>query len=166
VVASLDVLSQWRVILGVGGGALKEETEIMGTAFHMRWKRLRDNVEAMKELWTKDEASYDGELVRFPALRSYPRPYQKPHPPVLFGAHGPKALARVARYCEGWVPFDISQDDARAAIATIRRLASDAGRRLDTPDVTIMRGADGLNPELLLKISGSRRQPFGHFAPG
>jgi len=147
VVASLDVLSQGRVMLGVGGGALKEETEIMGTAFHMRWKRLRENVEAMKELWTKDEASYDGELVRF--LRSYPKPYQKPHPPVLLGAHGPKALARVARYCEGWVPFGISPDDARAAIATIRRLASEAGRRLDNPDVTIMRGADGLNPELL-----------------
>ena len=121
----------------------------MGTAFGKRWKRLRENIEAMKELWTKEEARYDGELVRFPPLRSYPKPYQKPHPPVLLGAHGPKALARVARYCEGWVPFGVSPDDARTAIATITRLASEAGRRLDGPDVTIMIGIDKFTPELL-----------------
>jgi probable F420-dependent oxidoreductase len=149
VVASLDRLSQGRVILGVGGGALKEETEIMGTAFGRRWKRLRENIEAMKELWTKEEAGYNGELVRFPPLRSYPKPYQKPHPPVLLGAHGPKALTRVARYCEGWVPFGVSPDDARRAIAAIRRIASDFGRQLDSPDVTIMTGLDGFTVELL-----------------
>jgi probable F420-dependent oxidoreductase len=149
VVASLDVLSQGRVILGVGGGALREETEIMGTAFGMRWKRLRENVEAMKELWTKEEASYNGQLVQFPPVRSYPKPYQRPHPPILLGARAPKALARVARYCDGWLPFGVSPDDVREAIATIRRLASDAGRRLDRPDVTIMAGLDGLNLELL-----------------
>jgi probable F420-dependent oxidoreductase len=151
VVSSLDVLSQGRVILGVGGGALKEETEIMGTAFPRRWKRLRENVEAMKELWTKEEARYDGEVVRFPPVRSYPKPFQKPHPPVLLGAHGPKALARVAMYCNGWVPFGVSPDDARQAIATITRLAAEAGRRLDSLDVTIMIGVDGLNIELLKK---------------
>jgi probable F420-dependent oxidoreductase len=149
VVASLDVLSQGRVILGVGGGALREETEIMGTAFGMRWKRLRENVEAMKELWTKEEASYEGELVRFPPVRSYPKPYQKPHPPVLLGARAPRALARVARYCEGWLPFGVSPDDAREAIATITRLASEAGRRLDKPDVTITVGLGGLSVELI-----------------
>jgi probable F420-dependent oxidoreductase len=149
VVASLDVLSQGRVILGVGGGALREETEIMGTAFGKRWQRLRENIEAMKELWTREEASYEGELVQFPPLRSYPKPCQKPHPPVLLGAHGPKALARVARYCDGWVPFGVSPDDAGAAIATIKRLASEAGRRLDGLDVTIMLRLDGLTPELI-----------------
>jgi probable F420-dependent oxidoreductase len=153
VIASLDVLSQGRVILGVGGGALREETEIMGTRFGMRWKRLRENVEAMKELWTREEAGYEGELVRFPPVRSYPKPYQRPHPPVLLGAHGPKALARVARYCEGWVPFGVSPDDARQAIATIRRLASEAGRQLDRLDVTIMTGLDGFSLELLQRYS-------------
>jgi Luciferase-like monooxygenase len=77
-VASLDVLSHGRAILGVGGGALKEETEIMGTRFGMRLKRLRENVEAMKELWTKEEARYEGELVRFPPIRSYPKPIRNP----------------------------------------------------------------------------------------
>lgn len=138
VVASLDLLSKGRVILGVGGGALREETEIMGTKFPLRWKRLRETVEAMKELWTKKEASYQGEFVDFPPVKSYPKPYQKPHPPVLLGAHGPKALARVARYCEGWVPFGVPPEAAREAIATITRLAQEAGRNLQTPDVTIM----------------------------
>jgi probable F420-dependent oxidoreductase len=149
VVASLDVPSQGRVILGVGGGALREETEIMGTPFGKRWKRLRENVEAMKELWTREEAGYQGEFVRFPAVRSYPKPCQRPHPPVLLGARAPQALARVARYCEGWAPFGISPDDVRQAITTIRRLASEAGRQLDRPDITIMAGLDGLSLELL-----------------
>ncbi len=138
VVASLDLLSKGRVILGVGGGALREETEIMGTKFGLRWKRLRETVEAMKELWTKEEASYQGEFVRFPPVKSYPKPYQKPYPPVLLGAHGPKGLARVARYCEGWVPFGVSPEAARESIATFTQLAREAGRNLQTFDVTIM----------------------------
>ncbi len=99
VVASLDVLSHGRVLLGVGGGALREETEILGTPFGRRWQRLREHVEAMKALWTQEEASYQGEFVRFPAVKSYPKPSQQPHPPVLLGAQrGPRVLARVARY--------------------------------------------------------------------
>jgi alkanesulfonate monooxygenase SsuD/methylene tetrahydromethanopterin reductase-like flavin-dependent oxidoreductase (luciferase family) len=121
----------------------------MGTKFGMRWKRLRENVEAMKELWTKEEAGYEGELVRFPPVRSYPKPYQRPHPPILLGARAPKALARVARYCDGWLPFGISPDGVKEAIATIRRLASEAGRQLDRPDITIMAGLDGLSVEQL-----------------
>src|SRR5712692_7351129 len=68
VVASLDLYSGGRMILGVGAGWLKEETEVMGTRFGVRWKRLRETVEAMRALWTQTEASYDGELVRFPAV--------------------------------------------------------------------------------------------------
>jgi len=150
VVASLDVLSHGRVLLGVGGGALREETEILGTPFGRRWQRLREHVEAMKALWTQEEASYQGEFVRFPAVKSYPKPSQQPHPPVLLGAQrGPRVLARVARYCEGWVPFGIAPDAAREAIATIHQLARDAGRRLETLDVTVITTPDGLTRDLL-----------------
>src|SRR5713226_2348965 len=97
VVARLDLYSGGRVILGVGAGWLKEETEVMGTKFSLRWKRLRETVEAMRVLWTQAEASYEGELVRFPAVHCEPQPVQKPYPPVLLGALGHKALERVAR---------------------------------------------------------------------
>jgi len=150
VVASLDVLSHGRVLLGVGGGALREETEILGTPFGRRWQRLREHVEAMKALWTQEEASYQGEFVRFPAVKSYPKPSQQPHPPVLLGAQrGPRVLARVARYCEGWMPFGIAPDEAREAITRIHHLARDAGRRLEMLDVTVITTPDGLTRELL-----------------
>ena len=105
VVASLDLYSNGRVILGIGGGWLREETEIMGTSFRLRWRRLRETVEAMRLLWTQTEVSYDGELVQFPAVRCEPKPVQPNGPPVLLGAHGPKALERVARSYDGWFPL-------------------------------------------------------------
>src|SRR5882724_1059919 len=97
VIASLDMYSKGRVILGVGAGWLKEETELMGTRFGVRWKRLRESVEAMRVLWSQPEASYEGELVRFPAVRCEPKPVQPSGPPVLLGALGQKALERVVR---------------------------------------------------------------------
>ena len=105
VIASLDHYSGGRVIIGAGAGWLREETEVMGTRFRVRWKRMRECVEAMRVLWTKAEASYEGETVRFPAVRCEPKPVQKNGPPILLGAHGPKALERVARTYDGWLPL-------------------------------------------------------------
>jgi probable F420-dependent oxidoreductase len=102
-VASLDHLSGGRVIFGIGGGWNAEEMENHGTAFRTRWKLLRERIEAMKAIWSQDEASYEGEFVRFEKIWSWPKPVQKPHPPILFGGHGPKALERVVRYCDGWI---------------------------------------------------------------
>ena len=105
VIASLDLYSNGRVILGIGGGWLREETEVMGTSFRLRWRRLRETVEAMRLLWTQQESSYEGELVQFPAVRCEPKPVQKNGPPILLGAHGPKAIERVARSYDGWFPL-------------------------------------------------------------
>jgi len=138
VVASLDLYSGGRVILGVGAGWLREETEVMGTKFGWRWKRLRETVEAMRVLWSQTEASYEGELVRFPAVRCEPKPVQKPYPPVLLGAHGPKALQRVAHYCDGWFPLGPNPDALKRDVDTIRRLAQEARRDPDTIQVTVL----------------------------
>jgi alkanesulfonate monooxygenase SsuD/methylene tetrahydromethanopterin reductase-like flavin-dependent oxidoreductase (luciferase family) len=124
------------VILGVGAGWLKEETEVMGTKFGLRWKRLRESVEAMRVLWTHTEASYDGELVRFPAVRCEPKPVQQPYPPVLLGALGQKALERVARTYDGWYPFVPSLAAFQHDMATLRKLTAAAGRNPDTLTVT------------------------------
>ncbi len=138
VIASLDLYSGGRVILGVGAGWLKEETEVMGTRFGLRWKRLRETVEAMRVLWTQTEASYEGELVRFPAVRCEPKPVQKPYPPVLLGAHGPKALQRVARSYDGWFPLAQSPEALKRDVETLRKLVQEAGRNPDAIQVTAL----------------------------
>ena len=127
--ATLDRQSGGRFIMGVGAGWFPEEAEILGVDFKLRWKMLREGVEAMKELWSRDEASYEGEFVRFPPVRVFPKPVQKPHPPIYLGIHDPKhAPARVARYADGWCPGDLPVDDAADAVDSVRRAARDAGR--------------------------------------
>lgn len=132
VVATLDYYSGGRVILGVGAGWLKEETEVMGTPFRTRWQRLRESVEAMRVLWTQPEASYSGKLVHFPAVRCEPKPVQAGGPPVLLGGHGEKALGRIARTYDGWCPIIEDLRTYKEEVATLRRLTREAGR---DPDV-------------------------------
>ncbi|MBI3303147.1 MAG: LLM class F420-dependent oxidoreductase [Deltaproteobacteria bacterium] len=148
VVASLDLYSGGRVILGVGAGWLKEETEVMGTRFGVRWKRLRETVEAMRVLWSQKEASYEGELVRFLAVRCEPKPVQKPYPPVLLGAHGPKALERVARSYDGWFPLVQSPEAFAQDIGTLRKLTKEAGRNPDALQVTAIVDARNDGPSV------------------
>ena len=127
--ATLDRQSGGRFIMGVGAGWFPEEAEILGVSFKRRWKMLREGVEAMKELWSRDEASYQGEFVRFPPVRVFPKPVQKPHPPIYLGIHDPKhAPVRVARYADGWCPGDLPVDHAADAVDSVRRAARDAGR--------------------------------------
>jgi probable F420-dependent oxidoreductase len=138
VIASLDYYSNGRVIIGAGAGWLKEETEAMGVKFGYRWRRMRETVEAMRVLWTRSEAAYEGELVHFPAVRCDPKPVQKPYPPVLLGAHGPKALERVARTYDGWMPLAASPEQIKRDVATIHKLAADRGRKPDAIQITVL----------------------------
>ncbi len=126
--ASLDVLSGGRVLFGIGGGWNAEEMEHHGTEFRTRWKLLRERVEAMRTIWTNDEASYAGELVRFDPIWSWPKPLQKPGPPVILGAHGPKALQRVVAYCDGWIPIGVRAGDLLEEIRKLHALAIEKGR--------------------------------------
>jgi len=135
-VASVDLASNGRVIFGIGGGWNAEEMENHGTAFKSRWKLLRERVEAMKELWTKEEASYHGEFVNFDPVWCWPKPVQKPHPPVIIGTHGPRALQRVVRYCDGWLPNAGRGGELIPQIAELRRLAQEAGRDPKTISIT------------------------------
>jgi alkanesulfonate monooxygenase SsuD/methylene tetrahydromethanopterin reductase-like flavin-dependent oxidoreductase (luciferase family) len=128
VIASLDVVSGGRVVLGVGGGWLKEETEAMGTQFGMRWRRLRETVEALRVLWTEAEPSYSGELVKFPPVRCDPKPIQKGGPPIMLGAHGPKGRERVVRSYDGWCPVIGKPETFKRDVADLRRLAAERGR--------------------------------------
>lgn len=135
-VASLDLFSGGRALLGVGAGWLREETEAMGAKFGTRWKQTRETVEAMRLLWTQQEASYEGEIIRFPPVRCEPKPVQKPHPPVILGAHGPKAIERVARTYDGWMPLMDSPDELKRDAAIIHKLALDHGRKPESIQIS------------------------------
>jgi probable F420-dependent oxidoreductase len=123
--ASLDLVSKGRFIFGVGAGWNREEMADHGTEFSSRWKLLREKVEAVKAIWTQDEAEYHGDMVSFGPMWCWPKPVQKPHPPVLLGGSGPKILERVVRYADGWMP---NRGYAIERIPELQELARAAGR--------------------------------------
>jgi probable F420-dependent oxidoreductase len=133
-IATLDVLSGGRLVVGVGAGWIREECEAAGIPFGQRWTRLRESVEAMRILWREAEASYQGEMVSFPPLRCEPKPVQAGGPPILLGAGGaalggnPRVIERVARTYDGWFPVAGDPAIMGADIATLRRLARNYGR--------------------------------------
>ena len=148
-VATLDLYSNGRVILGAGAGWFPEEAEIMGVNFKRRWTHLRESVEALRELWSTDESSYAGEFVKFPAVKLFPKPVQKPYPPILLGAHDPKyAVKRVAQYADGWCPGNLSPEQAAESIPEIKRLAREAGRDPDSLEFSTLLMAQGDGPTL------------------
>ena len=127
-VATVDFLSGGRFLFGIGGGWNAEEMANHGTDFTRRWKVLRERIEAMKVIWRDDDAAYHGETVSFDPIWSWPKPVQKPHPPIYLGGHGPKALDRVVRYCDGWMPIPMRGTELVEEIADLRRRATAAGR--------------------------------------
>ena len=127
-IATLDHFSGGRFIFGIGAGWLQEETEIMGGNFPHRWTQTRDAILAMKELWTKDEAEYHGEYYDFPPVRSFPKPIQKPHPPILLGGKARNVFKRVVEYGDGWMPGRVSVEELKSGRAALNELAERAGR--------------------------------------
>ena len=124
-VASLDHLSGGRFMFGIGGGWNREEMANHGTAFETRWQVMRERVEAMKTIWTREEPEYHGDFVDFEPIWLWPKPVQKPHPPILLGGNGPNTLKRVIRFADGWMP---NRGDFLERIPELQRLARDAGR--------------------------------------
>ena len=141
-IAALDYHSGGRFIFGIGAGWLREETEIMGGDFDHRWSQAREAVEVMKELWTKDEAEYHGRFYDFPAVKVFPKPARKPHPPVLLGGSARNVFKRVVAYGDGWMPVRASADDIRAGRATLDELAQAAGRDPGSIEILLFGAAD------------------------
>ena len=136
-VASLDVLSGGRFLFGIGGGWNAEEMENHGTAFKTRFRLLRERVLAMKEIWTKDAAAFHGEFVSFEPIWSWPKPAQKPHPPVLLGGESGYTLQRVVDFCDGWFPRGRAADAILPGLADLEARAARAGRDMKTISVSI-----------------------------
>ncbi len=136
-VASLDMLSGGRFIFGIGGGWNVEEMQNHGAQYDTRFKLLRERVLAMKALWTEDEAAFHGEFVDFDPVWSYPKPVQKPHPPVILGGESKYTLRRVVEFCDGWLPRGRGNFDAVEGMARLRETADAAERDMATLSVSV-----------------------------
>jgi len=136
-VASLDVLSGGRFEFGIGGGWNAEEMENHGTDYKTRFKRLGEQVRAMKEIWTKDEAEFHGQNVNFDKIWSWPKTAQKPHPPVLLGGESGHTLQRVVDFCDGWFPRGRAAEVILPALKDLRERAAKAGRDMKTISISV-----------------------------
>lgn len=128
-VATLDRISNGRFLFGVGAGWIREEMRNHGTPPNRRWQVFKEHIEAMKVLWTQEEASYHGEFVNFDRVWSYPKPLSDPHPPIILGSMSSKlGRQRVVDLCDGWLPIETLIDDWPTAVADLHERAERAGR--------------------------------------
>ena len=152
-VATLDMFSKGRFLLGIGSGWNREETEIMGGDFEHRWAQARDSVLAMKQLWTTVESEYRGKYYDFPPVYSFPMPVQRPHPPVLLGGMAKNVFRRVVAWGDGWIPVT-GPEEAKAGRETLDALAKEAGRDPSTIEVTAV--TQGVDRELVGRYEDAR----------
>ena len=135
-VATLDHLSGGRVLFGIGYGWNKEEMAQHGTAFGDRRALLREKVLMMKALWTQDEAAFEGELMSLQPSWAWPKPAQKPHPPIIMGAGaGPKTVADMVEFCDGWLPL-ATRHDIVDQVSRVRDAVAEAGRDPEAFEIT------------------------------
>ncbi|MFH8403993.1 LLM class F420-dependent oxidoreductase [Streptomyces sp. NPDC018019] len=124
-VATLDLLSDGRVLLGVGTGWNRQEMQNHGTDPTTRGALLDEQIEALRALWTQDEAEYHGKHLDFDPVYMWPKPVQRPHPPIYIGGHSPAARARFLAHGDGWMPLDVTPEDVREVRAELARRGRD-----------------------------------------
>jgi len=139
-VSTIDQLSNGRFLFGVGNGWNQDEIENHGTAFETRHKLARERIEAMKAIWSSDEPEYHGEFVDFDKMKQWPKPVQKPNPPIIVGGGFPHAARRAIRYGDGWIPRDDwLEREGLGVIDGFRKMAGDAGRDPADLPITLFR---------------------------
>ena len=161
-VATVDRLSNGRLLFGIGGGWNEEEMADHGTAFGTRFKLMRERIEAMKAIWAQSKPKYSGELVKFDEMMQWPKPVQKPHPPIIVGGAFPYAARRAIRYGDGWIPRAdrLEKDGVGVVIDKFRTMAKEAGRDPATLPITIFRVPDKIDGLRFCQESGVDRVTF------
>ena len=157
-VASLDQLSGGRFIFGIGGGWNVDEMENHGARYDNRFKIMREHVLAMKALWTQDEASFHGEFVKFDPVWSWPKPRQRPHPPIILGGESDHTLRRIVEYCDGWIPRPVGDFTAVNVIERLRRMAEAKGRDPKSLSISVFRAPADQSALAEYRAAGSTRR--------
>jgi probable F420-dependent oxidoreductase len=148
-VASIDQVSNGRFLFGIGGGWNQEEIEAHGTVFATRMQKMREQMEAMKEIWTKSKPEYNGDIVKVPQMMTWPKPVQQPHPPIILGGAFPWAARRAIRYGDGWYP-NASSGNPEEYVPAFRKMAQEKGR--DPNSLSLRLGGAPEDPEKLKRF--------------
>ena len=136
-IASLDQLSGGRFVFGIGAGWNVDEMENHGATYETRFAIMREHVLAMKEIWTKEEASFHGKYVNFDPIWSWPKPMRKAGPPIILGGETDHTLKRVVEYCDGWFPRPRQGFSGKLAVERLKKMADSKGRDVKSLTITV-----------------------------
>jgi len=172
-IATLDYYSGGRFIFGIGAGWLIEESEVMGVNFKRRWPMTREYIRAMKELWTKDESTFEGEFLKFPPVKCFPKPVRKPHPPVHIGATAAgklreRALRDTIAIGDGWAPLALTPSELAEELGKLKKMAEEAGRDFSKLEISMYAPVGNGDPQRVIKDyeeAGAHRLIFMLEAP-
>jgi probable F420-dependent oxidoreductase len=167
-VATLDWCSGGRFLFGIGAGGIPQESEVMGVEYRRRWPKTREYVAAMKVLWGEHESSFAGEFVKFAPVFCYPKPVQKPHPPIIIGAGGigpssQRALRDTAAIGDGWGPVQVGPEELVRDLVTLKELCEKAGRDWRESEITIFSPVEQADPKRTIedyRAAGAHRLVF------
>ncbi|MBI3325198.1 MAG: LLM class F420-dependent oxidoreductase [Nitrospinae bacterium] len=158
-VAGADVLSQGRILFGVGVGWFKEEFGVLKEPFHERGRRTDEYLQICKVLWTQEPATFQGRYYQFKEARFGPKPVQQPHPPILIAGHSPAAIRRAARLGDGWHPFALTPEGLQAVLPQFQAAVKEAGRHIEEIEISVkVRLRFGESPDPQPPLHGSPEQ--------
>ncbi len=161
-VATLDRISNGRFLFGIGGGWNAEEMADHGTVdFKSRFKLMRERIEAMKEIWGKSKPKYSGDLVKFDEMMQWPKPVQKPHPPIIVGGDFPHGARRAVNYGNGWMPIGGRGGDTLSMIPPFLELLKEKGRTKEDVPITVFGVAMDVDAIKKARDAGVDRIVFG-----
>src|SRR6185436_5871943 len=135
--ATLDLLSKGRFIFGIGAGWIEAEMVDHGVAYRTRFQLLKEQIQAIKEIWATDESEFHGKFVNFDKMKAFPKPYQRPHPPIIMGGAGEKAIECAAQFCDGWAPWCMEWSKVKEAIGELQKQAVASGRDPNSLEVSL-----------------------------
>ena len=142
-IGTLDDLSAGRFLFGIGAGWSRDQCEILGGDFDHRWTQVRESIGIMKDLWTKDQSEHHGHYYDFPAVKCFPKPKQKPHPPILLGAFpSDRVFRRIVEFGDGWLPLVYTPEDLAACVDKIKQVCDQKGRDFSTIDISVFGGPE------------------------